>query len=829
MTYTNVFGGNTIYPSDVSYLALELDADVVLQWPLETATTADVVARIMDITSNGAYSIFMPDATQTGAGQTVLFNNVGLTTFTVKDSAGGTLASVAAGTQWQIYLTGVATAAGTWEVFQFGASTATVQASALAGLGLAANGNVLQQTQLVVTFSADFTVGASDRASAYVWTGGLGTLTLPSATSATNGWFLAVRNGGVGNLIIAAAGADTINGASALTLRPGDSATINTDGTSFWTVGLGQDPVFAFDYTSVNVAGESGDYTLTGAELNRIAYQFVGALAGNVVIIVPDTTQQYWVANDTTGGSYTLSVGTAAQVSPVTVVRGSRGIYYCNGSSVVNAATAGISTPISIADGGTGATTTTDARINLGGTSVGIAVFTAANAAAGRSALSAAGSGANSDITSLTGLTTPLSVLQGGTGVTTSTGTGATVRAVSPALTTPDLGTPSALVLTSATGLPLTTGVTGTLPVASGGTGITAFGTGVATALGQNVTGSGGIALATSPSFTTPILGTPTSGNMANVTGLPLTTGVTGTLPVANGGTGATTLTANNVVLGNGTSAVQFVAPGASGNVLTSNGTTWASTAPARGSTVAKSSGYTVLAADYNTTFDCTGSFTLALTAAATLGDGFVFGVENTGTGIITLNPDGAEVIDGYATILVYPGENFTVRCDGSAFFTFGRQQRLLVQSTTTSGAAQFDFEAMFADPQLGTLEFGLGAVVGDLAGNGVRVRFKYAGSYVSGGTDYNSTAGGAASAIVLAGAVASVVVNGVLVMASPLSNTAYAQAMTGSVIASSASATTWGVLNSTQAGNCEGVRFFTNGGGNFQSGVINCYLNRAV
>lgn len=55
----------------------------------------------------------------------------------------------------------------------------------------------------------------------------------------------------------------------------------------------------------------------------------------------------------------------------------------------------------------------------------------------------------------------------------------------------------------------------------------------------------------------------------------------TGTLSVANGGTGATTLTANNVILGNGTTAPTFVAPGTSGNLLTSNGTTWASTAPA--------------------------------------------------------------------------------------------------------------------------------------------------------------------------------------------------------------------------------------------------------
>lgn len=67
------------------------------------------------------------------------------------------------------------------------------------------------------------------------------------------------------------------------------------------------------------------------------------------------------------------------------------------------------------------------------------------------------------------------------------------------------------------------------------------------------------------------------SGANSDITSL---TGLSTPLSVAQGGTGAATLTANNVLLGNGTSAPGFVAPGTSGNVLTSNGTTWTSTAP---------------------------------------------------------------------------------------------------------------------------------------------------------------------------------------------------------------------------------------------------------
>jgi hypothetical protein len=101
-------------------------------------------------------------------------------------------------------------------------------------------------------------------------------------------------------------------------------------------------------------------------------------------------------------------------------------------------------------------------------------------------------------------------------------------------------------------------------------------------------------------------LGTPSSGTLTNCTSVPVNQ-ATGTLPVANGGTGASTLTANNVLLGNGTSALQVVAPGSNGNILTSNGSTWTSAAPAGGG-VTSLNGQTGAITD--TTFNVIGSYT---------------------------------------------------------------------------------------------------------------------------------------------------------------------------------------------------------------------------
>jgi hypothetical protein len=199
-------------------------------------------------------------------------------------------------------------------------------------------------------------------------------------------WFVNVRNSGTGDLTLDPSSSELINGATTLVLSPGDSAIVVTNGAQFWTIGFGQEAVYAFSLLQIDISG-TGDYTLSVSELNKTAYIFTGTLTGDRDVIVPTTIQQYWVSNQTSG-AYTLGIRTAGQASPgVTVANAARAILYCDGTDVVDADTATIGIPVTILQGGTGATTASGARTNLGATSIGNAVFTAANTSAAQVAL----------------------------------------------------------------------------------------------------------------------------------------------------------------------------------------------------------------------------------------------------------------------------------------------------------------------------------------------------------------------------------------------------------------------------------------------------------
>lgn len=143
----------------------------------------------------------------------------------------------------------------------------------------------------------------------------------------------------------------------------------------------------------------------------------------------------------------------------------------------------------------------------------------------------------------------------------------------------------------------------------------------------------------------------------------------------------------------------------------------------------AKTSNYTVVLGDLAKRISCTNSFTLSLTNAAALGNGFLFYVSNDGTGVITIDPSASELINGRSTILVYPGERFQIQCDGAAFSTFGRLSKVLTQTVvTTVAAANFNFETAFADTEFKNVEIAFEAM-GVVAGN-LAARFKTAGAY---------------------------------------------------------------------------------------------------
>lgn len=108
-------------------------------------------------------------------------------------------------------------------------------------------------------------------------------------------------------------------------------------------------------------------------------------------------------------------------------------------------------------------------------------------------------------------------------------------------------------------------------------------------------------------------------------------------------------------------------------------------------SVLSKSSAYTVIGADKLAFIKCTSTFTLSLTAAATLGSGWFCFVRNDGTGVITIDPNAAELIDGFATKTLGPRETAMIFCDGTGFKTIGNMHLPLVSAKSSGYTALTD------------------------------------------------------------------------------------------------------------------------------------------
>lgn len=336
-SYVSPYTGQTISPSQVGYEALTISTDTVLEWPIN-GNTDSVVANIIEVTASTAgLKLYMPPATSVSTGQSALIRNIGANSFTVVNTSGSTIVSIASGIAQYIYVTSNTTINGTWGTVTFGAGTSSANAATLAGFGLEAVSTTLNTITPVSLFSSNYTMLPEDQSSLYVWTGGAGTVTLPSAASVGASWYVVIKNDGTGILNVAPFGSNTIDGEVSKQLQIAESFVVVTDGTTFYSYAYGQSATFFFTQLTKSVTG--GVVTLTSAEASSIIQEYIGTLTSNCTVILPPTVQLYSFRNNTTGSfSLTFSTGASGALT-VTLPQNQTILAICDGTNVYNAQT----------------------------------------------------------------------------------------------------------------------------------------------------------------------------------------------------------------------------------------------------------------------------------------------------------------------------------------------------------------------------------------------------------------------------------------------------------------------------------------------------------
>ena len=348
MSYTDVFGNTTLPPAEYGYRSQTLTGDVTLEWPYNTDTASNAVAKIMDISCAAGNVLTLPNATQVSTGEDFLIRNVGANALTVKRSDGVLVYTVAAGAAVYFYLTDNSTTAGVFGTVPYGVGSSYVDAAVLVGYGIKAISGTLNQAHPVTTNSASVTIDETYRAKLLNFNGGAATISLASVSTLGDDFFFLLRNSGTGTLTIDPNGSQTIDGQTTLQIQPGESLMLFCSGAAWYSVGYGRSTLYQFTQLVKDVTS-GGPFTLTSSEASNKLITFIGTPSATVTVNVPAVVSVYYLYNNCStpqAVTFKTSAGTGVSVSQT-----SRAIVLCDGTNVIAAQSVSVSSSVSLIDG----------------------------------------------------------------------------------------------------------------------------------------------------------------------------------------------------------------------------------------------------------------------------------------------------------------------------------------------------------------------------------------------------------------------------------------------------------------------------------------------
>jgi hypothetical protein len=378
-SYTNIFGGGVINNADSSYIALTLTESVTLSWVTQFQDVNTVVYNIMDVVSNGAFNITMPDATETSVGQSVLFTNVGgSNSFSVLDNAGGNIFTLAPGNARFLYLTANSTAAGTWRSVPYASGTPSVTSVE----ATSSSSNLTIGGSPIIN-AGTFTFGlANDLASLT----GFANLTGIGARITANTWALVTITGTANQIVVTGGNGNdgdghvvnptlslpsTITGINSLTVGnlvfSGNSIDSNNAGNV-----IIDDPVLEISGSTIFVAADGIHYNqfTSGNQTfyQRYIWPIVAPVVDQILQFGPGDQLQWTNVTPTFGGPSTINA--IAKYVDLSGSLGNSGVIIDGSNNVTGAnSVTARNVQISVADANTISTVTSHLKLIPNGTS----------------------------------------------------------------------------------------------------------------------------------------------------------------------------------------------------------------------------------------------------------------------------------------------------------------------------------------------------------------------------------------------------------------------------------------------------------------------------